>query len=417
VASVGDLATVLLVARVLQRRRASRTSPPLGVPHAAVAANVPGTRAAPRGLPSGTAPDPAQAFSHLPIPGGGNLAHGSGQTVTLPTLHLGTESQAQAAANEAAELQANLPQIQAAEKAIEAALKTKNTKAIMAARVPPGSQPASINAFATAISHEFPHGIVDLYPEFHWVPSGPSTWQGFYQLGSSDWVHWSASDGGQSWSYLHQWGNAFDLLKALKAAYALCSQGLSWAEHPFKQLATAAYNEINSGIDAVAKLLPQPWKGAVQSLKTTVDWAAGQVAMAIDDPNEIVQEIPWQDIADGIESATSTIPLLGTAVSDIVASAEFFAQSLSAGSPLAVALDAAYDYLMASVPGLAALDVVLDPIMAFLRAWLSGQSVTKAALTAALSEVPNVPNIAGYTPRSIAASLAAFILSKVHLPA
>jgi len=441
VRSVGfaDLTTIFLAAQLVQRARQRRAGAPLGVPHAAQPASAPagrrggGAKFFP-GLPSGGGTTPSQSLATIPLASGGN-DRGRGGSFTSSSFPGETQEQAQE--NEVAEL--NSPQGQANIAALRAKVLAKGAQAVAAgqaaakkSRPSPGSQPATINAWASGgdkvvpPASFFPRGIVDLYPEFHWQPSQwvpplpgtngkptPIAWQGFYQLGSSDWVHWTASNGGQAWSYLHQWGSGFDLLKALKAAYQLCSQGLAWAAHPFSQLATSAYQEINAVLQAVANTLPQPWKGGVEDLKGTIDWLAGQAAMALNDPNGIIQEIPWQDIADAVEAATSSVPLLGTAVSDIVASAELLYQSITAANPLVAAFDAAYDYLMSSVPGLAALDPILQPVLGVLRNIMAGQSLTKAILNEALAQVPDVPSIAGYTPRSIAASLAAFIVTKL----
>ena len=133
---------------------------------------------------------------------------------------------------------------------------------------------------------------------------------------------------------------------------------------------------------------------------------------------------PWTgDILHGVEAAVSVIPGLGTAVSDIVAAGESAIESASAllhGNPLEAAIDAAYNFALASIPGASALHPVLDPVKGALVAMtVKHEPVDSAILDGVLSKVPDSPKIGSLSPRSVAASLAHLIVGHLgvrHTP-
>jgi len=126
--------------------------------------------------------------------------------------------------------------------------------------------------------------------------------------------------------------------------------------------------------------------------------------------------VPWKTIADNLEAATSTVPVLGTAISDIVATGEVLVDALRSGNALELALRAAYDYAMASVPGAAALRPVLDPIVdVLIRIAADGETPTHAAIAAAVDQAPDSPSFGNLSPRSVAASLASIVVSHLGL--
>jgi hypothetical protein len=125
--------------------------------------------------------------------------------------------------------------------------------------------------------------------------------------------------------------------------------------------------------------------------------------------------VPWGDIVHGVQAAISAVPGIGTAVSDIVATAETAYESAAAllhGNPLEAAIDAAYNYALASIPGAASFHGVLDPIKnTLINLTVKKQPIESAVLDGLLSGVPDTPAIGPLTPRSIAASLAHLIVS------
>jgi hypothetical protein len=124
---------------------------------------------------------------------------------------------------------------------------------------------------------------------------------------------------------------------------------------------------------------------------------------------------PWVgDILHGVEAAVSVVPGLGTAVSDIVATAETAYESAAAllsGNPFEAAIDAAYNYALASVPGAAALHPILDPVKKVLiDLTIKHEPIEASVLDGVLSKVPDVPKLGSVSPRSVAASLAHLIV-------
>jgi hypothetical protein len=128
----------------------------------------------------------------------------------------------------------------------------------------------------------------------------------------------------------------------------------------------------------------------------------------------VVKAVPWGDIASGVEAAASLVPGLGTAVSDVVATAETAYDSAAAllgGHPLEAAIDAAYNFALANIPGGASLRFVLDPVKtALVDLATKGEPIESALLDGILADVPDQPNLGGVNPRSIAASIAKLIV-------
>ena len=212
------------------------------------------------------------------------------------------------------------------------------------------AQPADILKYAGT------YNLKDLYPEWPWVHESGTKYHADYDWGSNnDHVHWYVN-GMQG--YTHTWGGT-DL----------------------GQLVGQAFDDINSVLNA-----------------------AGSVV------GPVVAVIPWQVIADGIEAATSTIPVLGTAVSDYVATIQTVVEALSGKSLQEISFRSAYNYLMATTPGAAALRPILDPVVEVLVEIINGRVPNpKDAIVAATVDVP-----AGL-PRQIAASLAATVAGSLGI--
>ena len=126
--------------------------------------------------------------------------------------------------------------------------------------------------------------------------------------------------------------------------------------------------------------------------------------------------MPWQTLADNIEAATSMVPVLGTAVSDVVATGELLVDALKGEGLLEEAIRGAYTYALASVPGAAALRPVLDPVVdVIIRIAVGGEKPTHAAIAAAVDQAPDSPSFGNISPRSVAASLASIVVSHLGM--
>jgi hypothetical protein len=210
-----------------------------------------------------------------------------------------------------------------------------------------------------------------VYPEFPWrrvsEANHPETlWRAEFDRSSSSHVQW--------WINVHgQWGNT----------------------------ETDTTGGINL-LDLAADL----WNDFASVLSKVVDAVRAVANVASD----VLDLVPWQDIADAIEAATSTIPVLGTAVSDWVATGEVFLRMLSGEGALEQALRDLYTYTMASTPGAASLRPILDPVVDAIVRIAVGEPPTIAVIKAILDDVPDAPNINGTSPRSVAASLVALVV-------
>jgi hypothetical protein len=176
-----------------------------------------------------------------------------------------------------------------------------------------------------------------------------TAWRAQYKFGSDGAVSWWANKD-LSWGYEHVWGG-FDLWKTLSDIANALEDAASWLK------------------DAMSR----------------VDWKA---------------------IAADIESVSSMVPVLGTAVSDIVASAVVLADELSSAPPLEKLVNAAYDYALASIPGGASLHGTLDPVVdAIIKVALKGERLSNVIIDDIAKQAPDHPDIEGINPRRIATSL------------
>jgi hypothetical protein len=164
------------------------------------------------------------------------------------------------------------------------------------------------------------------------------------------------------------------------------------------------FGDIASAADSVMHAV-QPVIKAVQPIVQTA--------------KEIVDKVPLGAILHGAEAIVSLVPGLGTAASDILATAETAYEAARAalhGNPLEAAIHAAYNYALASVPGAAALRFLLDPVVDFLiNLTVKHEPVESAVIDALLKQVPDTPKIGPLSPRTVAASLAHVIADKLGL--
>jgi hypothetical protein len=269
------------------------------------------------------------------------------------------------------------------------------------------------------------------YPEFHWTRTGNGKEaRAFVSRSSQDYVHWYQGPTGATWSYDHHWGSSgFDAIAAVSSAWNATTQAVSDAGHviqyavdttgnvvhtltaPLEAVVQDAENSINSGIDTLERDLPPQCTPLLEGLKSGVHYIAQQAESAVDPTR-----IDWEGVAHQVEAVTSVVPGLGTALSDVVATAEVLYDVLRSGNLLEAALRAAYDYALASVPGAAALKEYIDPVFTVLvDIVVKGQKPTAAIIAAAVAQAPTTPGIGKLNPRSIAASLATFVASKMGL--
>ncbi len=228
------------------------------------------------------------------------------------------------------------------------------------------SQPADILKYAQSWQSRLPPGtplagitnlsnLKNLYPEWPWVHETGTKYHADYDWGNNgDHVHWYVN-GVQG--YQHTWGGV-----------------------DFGRLAGQAFDIIEQ----------------VANIAATV--------------GSVVNLVPWQYIADGIEAASSTIPVLGTAVSDYVATIEIAVTLAGGGSMTDISFRIAYNYLMATTPGAAVLRPIIDPVEQVLERILNGKVPdAKTAIAASVADVP-----AGL-PRQLAASLAATVANDIGI--
>ena len=162
---------------------------------------------------------------------------------------------------------------------------------------------------------------------------------------------------------------------------------------------------------AQVRLNQESWEGPdLTKVVSDVEHAASNVVKDLG-------HVPWGTIIHDLQAAVSAVPGLGTAVSDVVAAAESAydtAAAIASHNPLAAALDAAYNFALASVPGADALRTFLDPVKATLiNIAAKHEPVESAVLDGILTKVPDAPRFGKLSPRSIAASLAKHIVGKL----
>lgn len=133
----------------------------------------------------------------------------------------------------------------------------------------------------------------------------------------------------------------------------------------------------------------------------------------------IVNLVPWGDIVHSAEAAVSVIPGLGTAISDVIAYGETAVNAVDAvlsGSPLKFAVEAAYNFATASIPGAAAIRLILDPyVRRLLDVAMSKALIESGELDKMLSGVPDKPKIGSVSPRTILASLAHLVVGHLGM--
>jgi hypothetical protein len=301
----------------------------------------------------------------------------------------------------------------------DARTKMERAKAL-ALRPPPGAEPADQNAWLNGAGASF-GGPLKGYPEFQWTRTGNGNEaRGVVSRGSNDWVQWYQGPG-WTWTYDHHYGGGFpgvDLsgaisaaTNAVKSAASAAGKAIDTATQPFRSAIDLADTVANGALDTLAGALPPNARPFVESLKGPVKFLA-QTMQATIDPTKV----DWKGVADYVEAVYSTVPVLGTAAADIIATAEVFVDVVTAGNPLVAAMDAAYDYAMATIPGGAALRPFIDPVVnVLIDMAVAGQPLAQAVLTQAVQQAPTSPSLGNMNPRTVVASLATFLVHHLGL--
>lgn len=247
-------------------------------------------------------------------------------------------------------------------------------------RPSPTAQPATIAAWLKA------GGLSprEQFPEWQWTvirktatPLGsllgslvePGEAIATVQLGPNDVVVWYEHPAG-AWSYTHHWGQ--DIGQVLASVANAITTAISDAAHAVSTVVSAVTSVVG----------------------TVLQYA---------------------------QIAASLVPGLGQVVNEVVSVAEAAIDAIEGESALAIAFDTAYHAVLASVPGLEALGPFLSPMVDFLKNLINGgmkglaSVAIHSALGDALKQVPDAPSVGAYSPRSIAASLAGWVLSKLGI--
>lgn len=171
---------------------------------------------------------------------------------------------------------------------------------------------------------------------------------------------------------------------------------------------------IEDAANALAEQLPDALKPFAYGVAAVAKAADTLGIGTATDLLRIAEQIPWAEINATLQAGVSIVPVLGTAVSDVLAAAEIAInawQALGSGEWLKFAIETAYKFALANIPGAASLRLVLDPTVgALLRIVAGGESPTSALMHSIVDAVPDAPKIGHLSPRSIAASLAQIVI-------
>jgi hypothetical protein len=172
------------------------------------------------------------------------------------------------------------------------------------------------------------------------------------------------------------------------------------------------FREISKATNDVAK--------ATRDVEHVANDVIKKVGPAVNAIAKFAGNIPWGEIVHDVQAAISTIPGLGTVVSEAIAfgeSAYDSAVALAHHNPIEAAIDAAYNGALAAVPGASALRHILDPVKATILGLVSGamkhESVADTVLDGILRNVPDKPSFGKINPRGVAGSLAHLIVKHV----
>lgn len=178
-------------------------------------------------------------------------------------------------------------------------------------------------------------------------------------------------------------------------------------------------HDIDQAANTIRNLLPPELQHYADGFASAIKWcgdAANTIAKDVGEVTKLAGKVNWGDVVHAVEAAVSVVPVLGTAVSDILATAEVAINAVEATlkgqNPLEFAIRTAYTYALASVPGGAALRLILDTsVDAIIRMAVGHENPTSALLHALVDDVPDKPKIGSLSPRSVAAGLVKVVVS------
>jgi hypothetical protein len=129
----------------------------------------------------------------------------------------------------------------------------------------------------------------------------------------------------------------------------------------------------------------------------------------VDSVAKFVTNIPWGDIVHGIEAAVSVVPGIGTAISEVLATAETAINAVEAvisGNPLKFALQTALNYGLGAIPGGGTIRILIDTAVKKIFEYAEAKLIPNSDdLNKMLDGIADSPKIGDVSPRSIVATL------------
>jgi hypothetical protein len=179
---------------------------------------------------------------------------------------------------------------------------------------------------------------------------------------------------------------------------------------------------VSDAVDSVKHLIPPELMHYVDGVGDAIKWCAkaeNEIAKDVGEVAKLAGKVKWGDVLHAVEAGVSVVPVIGTAVSGVLATAEVAVNAIEVAlggkNPIEFAIRTAYTYALGLVPGAAALRLILDTTVdALIRIAVGHENPTSAILHALVDDVPDKPKVGDLSPRSVAASLAKVVIS--HRP-
>jgi hypothetical protein len=170
-------------------------------------------------------------------------------------------------------------------------------------------------------------------------------------------------------------------------------------------------NAVSSALDDIRSQVPQAAFviDGFRKLESYTDDLPG-----IGKPNlhDVVSHLDWRSIVGKLQGALSTVPVIGTAASDVLATGLVAYDVLTSSNKLEAALRTAYEYAIGTAPGIATYRWALDPMFdAIVRMAVGSETPSSALVHALVDDTPDAPHFGDITPRSIAAALAQVVIA------
>lgn len=179
---------------------------------------------------------------------------------------------------------------------------------------------------------------------------------------------------------------------------------------------------VDDAVKDIEHLIPPELMHYVDGIGDAVKWVAkaeNEIAKDVGEAAKLAGKVPWGDVLHAVEAGVSCVPVIGTAVSGVLATAEVAVNAaiafIGGKNPIEFAIRTAYTYALGLVPGAAALRLILDTTVdALVRIAVGHENPTSALIHAIVDDVPDKPKIGSLSPRSVASSLAKVVIS--HRP-